>query len=1622
MRDPDDDKRGALVAATITRLSGKGKADTASSDFAAALFAKAPYEDLSAYSPEELAATARESCALLEAHRPGATLVQVRNPESPREGGALDAVTVIDIINDNMPFLLDSAMAELTERGLEVRLVLHPIMSAVRDAKGKLKQIEGVWNRAGKSAGQPESCIHIHVARIDSDLLRRDLQKSLQGIFTDVRKCVADWRAMLAHLDAAIADYRNAPPPIPVEEIAEAVQFLEWLRDNNFTFLGMRQYDFSATTEQARIEHVDDGEAGGLGLLRDPEVKVLRRGREFVTYTPEIRAFLNQPVPLIVTKANVKSTVHRRVYLDYIGVKKFDAGGNLVGELRIVGLYTSTAYNKSVGSIPYLRRKAAQVMEMAGFDPSSHSGKGLQNVLDTFPRDELFQIDSETLYRFALAIHHLSERPRIRVLVRADKFDRFVSAIVYVPRDRYNSEVRRKIGNHLAEVFAGRVSSYYPSFPEGTLARVHYVIGRSEGETPNPEQAGLEARVAEIARTWRDAIDDALKSHHEPLTALAIAERYRNAFSIAYQEAFPAQQAVEDIEVVDRLTVGNPLAIRFLPHEAGDTAARILLKVFNLADPIPLSERVPILENMGFRVISERSFHIDRSGEPDPGRIFMHEMVLERADASPVDIDAYGGLLTDAFMATIQGRAENDGYNGLVIRAGLAWRDVAMLRAVSRYLRQVRIAYSQDYMWEALLRNSAIARHLVDLFHARFRPDTALGLKTGEPRGKAETDVMARIEAALESVPSLDDDRIVRRFANIVRAMLRTNFYQTDQHGHPVDTIAFKIASRQVEAMPEPRPLREIFVYSPRVEGVHLRFGEIARGGLRWSDRPQDFRTEVLGLVKAQQVKNAVIVPVGSKGGFVPKQMPAGADREAIQAEGIACYKLFVGSMLDITDNIEGDRIEPPSSVVRHDGDDPYLVVAADKGTATFSDIANAISEGHEFWLGDAFASGGSAGYDHKKMGITARGGWEAVKRHFRERDIDIQTTPFTVVGVGDMSGDVFGNGMLLSQKIRLLAAFDHRDIFIDPDPDPAKSFAERKRLFELPRSSWKDYNPKLIAKGGGVFSRADKAIPVSAEMKALLGLSGKTATPQDVMKAILSAKADLLWFGGIGTYVRSPQETDDQVGDRANDAIRISTDDLRVTAVGEGANLGMTQLARIAFARKDGRVNSDAIDNSAGVNSSDLEVNIKIALGTVVRAGELTIPERNKFLASMTEDVAGLCLRNNYLQTLALSLDERRARQNLGFAQRLMRGLEKRGKLDRDVENLPSDAQIADMAARGIGLTRPETAVLLAYAKIDLYESLLASSIPDDPYLGRELGRYFPPALSKKYPDAIANHRLRREIIATMLSNSMINRGGPTFLARVRDETGASVDEISGAFALARDGFQMTALNTELDKLDNMIGGRLQLELYAEIEDLLTASVVWFLRNEDTTGGLADKVAHFQKGIETIARALDKLLPPAFRNMVERRREQLVSGGLPAPLAGHIAGLLFLSRAPDIIRVADDTGASLLAAAETFYAIGEMFSIGPLIRQAQDLRLDDYYERIALSRTIDAMSVAQRRITARLVQGGGKGAAAIEKWQASHGTVIARVRSALEELNQSELTVAKLAVAAGLFADLARD
>ncbi|HLL26398.1 MAG TPA: NAD-glutamate dehydrogenase [Xanthobacteraceae bacterium] len=1579
--------------------------------FVAALFGRAAPEDLVIYSAHEIAALARLSFDHLKARTFGAPSIRISNPPAVAGSKPLANITVVEICNDDMPFLLDSVVGEIAAQELTVRLVLHPVFTVERDKAGKPLAWKG--EAPAKAKDQRESFIHIHVDRIDQAHAAA-LEQALQATLGEVRVAVSDWKKMREEVQTAISELKKKSSPLPKEEVSEAAAFLEWLLDDNFTFLGSREYVFGNGAETSELEPADKT---GLGILRASEVRVLKRGRELMTMTPEIREFMRLPVALIITKSNVRSRVHRRLHMDYIGVKRFDTRGKLAGELRIVGLFTSGAYMRSARDIPTLRPKIERVIARAGFAPESHSGKALLNVLETYPRDELFQIDDDLLYQNALAILELEERPRVRVLARRDRFDRFVSILAYVPRERYDSTIRARLGDYFAEVYKGRLSAFHPYFSDGALTRVHFIIGRDEGETPDPDRATLEAAVGKIVRNWSDGFAQALAAHHEQSQAHALNRRYREAFSAIYRDAFDPETAVADIRVLETLSRAHPFAIHFYRRDASQ-AEKANLKVWCFERPVPLSERVPVLEHMGFSVINERTYTVDGRSTGAPSA-YLHDMTLARKGGGAVPLEALDQQLESALIAVMSGRAEDDGFNALVLAAGMAWRDVALLRTLGRYLRQTTQPFSQDYLWTTLAKHAAIAEKIVALFHARFDP--RIDLPRAE-RAKKEAAIAGDAETALNAVESLDEDRILRQFFALVRAAIRTNFYQIDRDGHPKAVISIKFESRKIDVLPLPRPLYEIFVYSPRVEGVHLRFGKVARGGIRWSDRPQDFRTEILGLVKAQQVKNAVIVPVGAKGGFVPKKLPAAGGREAILAEGIAAYDIFITSLLELTDNIEAGGIVHPANTVLHDGDDPYLVVAADKGTATFSDAANAIAIRHGFWLGDAFASGGSAGYDHKKMGITARGAWESVKRHFREMDIDIRKTPFTVSGVGDMSGDVFGNGMLLEKTIKLVAAFDHRDIFIDPSPDPERALSERRRLFDLPRSSWQDYDKTLISKGGGVFPRSSKSIPLSFEARTLLDISKSDATPAEVMHAILKAPVDLLWFGGIGTYVRASSEADDKVGDRANDAIRVSGKELRCKVVGEGANLGVTQRGRIEAAEGGVRINTDAIDNSAGVNTSDVEVNIKIALSAPVREGKLSNEARNELLASMTTEVGHLVLRNNYLQTLALSLAERCAADDLGFENRLMQMLEARDLLDRGVEFLPSDADIAKRREKKLGLTRPEIAVMLAYAKITLFDDLISSNVPDDPYFARELIRYFPRPLSERFPEAVNGHRLRREIIATMLSNSIINRGGPSFVARIADETGANAAEIAAAFAAVRDSYRMTELNGEIDALDAKISGKLQLSLYAAVQDLLLDRIIWFLRNAPLKQGLAGIVSHYRAGIEETETKIEAIMPADARADFESRAAKLVEGNVPEALARRIARLPLLAAATDVILIADQAKKPVEEAAETYFAAREFLKLETVVKAAQELDVPDRFDRLALDHALGQIAASERQLTAVMLSNGMTGKAALDAWIEPRRSEVERTRARIREIASTGFTLSKLTVAASLVSDLVKN
>ncbi|MGX7875637.1 NAD-glutamate dehydrogenase [Mesorhizobium sp. ORM6] len=1597
----------SVKSAVKSKKKAPAKTEERPARLADYLLARAPAEDIAAYEVADLERAAELAGQAVAGHKKGACVVAVETDSGVvREGRP---VTVITVVNDNMPFLFDSILGEVTETAGEPSLVTHPVIT-VRHGKRGVEEILGDGNFAKDDGNHDRlSVIHVHIPRLTAEAANA-LTERLRKMLGQVHAAVSDWRPMLARLDQAISEFRYSEVPLDKKSVAEAIAFLEWLRDDNFTFLGMREFKYTGGEESGTLERADKP---GLGILADPDVLVLRRGTEAVTTTPEIRAFLHGPEPLIVTKANAKSSVHRRIYLDYIGVKTYTAKGALSGELRIVGLFTSTAYTRSVMKIPYLRSKAETIIAKSGFDQHDHSGKALINVLESYPRDELFQVPVPILRKHAAAILGLIERPRVRALVRADQFDRFVSILVFVPRDRYDSVVREKIGAYLKTVFEGRLSAYYPAFPEGGLARVHFIIGRSGGKTPKVEQATIEAAIRDIVRTWEDALSEAAEANGSDPALKAIAARLPES----YRDSFSASVALVDAGRIARISASNPIAIDYYRH-AEQKPHQAALKIYHHGSAVALSRRVPVLENIGFRVISERTFEVgdDQPGMingDQPGMVFIHDMELENSYGKPIDLADGGALFEDAFLSVWRGDVDNDGYNGLAQTAGLWSGEITILRAYGRYLQQVGIPQSQDFIAAALNRYPEIARGLHALFIARLGP-------AAETEGAvAAKHLKAKIKDALEDVPNIDDDTIIRRYLNLIEASLRTNHFVADTKAKG-QSLAIKLDSQAVEGLPAPRPWREIFVYGSEVEGLHLRFGPVARGGLRWSDRAQDYRTEVLGLVKAQQVKNAVIVPVGAKGGFYPKKLPMSAGRDAIFEAGTSAYKNFVSSLLSITDNIGLDGVIPPAGVVRRDQDDPYFVVAADKGTATFSDTANAISEKHGFWLDDAFASGGSAGYDHKKMGITAKGAWEAVKRHFREMNLDIQTSPFSVVGVGDMSGDVFGNGMLLSPKTRLIAAFDHRDIFIDPDPDMAASMAERQRMFALPRSSWQDYDKTKLSEGGIIVSRSQKSITLPAAAAAAIGLAKTTATPVEIMTAILKAPVDLLWFGGIGTYLRASTETNAEVGDRANDAIRVTALDVRAKVIGEGANLGVTQRARIEFGMNGGRCNSDAIDNSGGVNCSDVEVNIKIALASAMRKGSLTRPARNKLLAEMTDEVGALVLSNNYEQTLALSVARKRGLADIAHQARFMTALEARGLLDRAVETLPSPAALAEREARGEPLTRAELGVLLAYAKIVLFSDIVASEVPDDAHFDRDLMGYFPDRMSKKYAAEIHGHRLRREIIARVVANDLVNRGGPSFVNRLQEATGRAAADVVRTFAVVRDGFALPALYREIDALDNQIDGQVQLDLYQMVSRLIYATSGWYLKNDAGTAPLGQRIAELQEARKALEPKLASLLPAFSRERIEEKRHGLFKAGAPERLAEQLALSEVAELIPDIALTARTAGADIVAAARAFFAASDAFRIPRVEDAAHSITPSDYYDQLALSRATDTIGAARRGIAVAALTGHAKTADPVAAWLEAGGERVARIRERLQALTEGgDITVSRLSVASGLMSDL---
>src|SRR5712691_165277 len=1515
--------------------------------------------------------------------QPGTPNVRLFNPSVEKNGWALEH-TIIEVVNDDMPFIVDSVTAEINRRERNIHLLLHPVVRVRRDAKGK--RIELSQTEVAPADALTESYMHLEIDQVTDHEEMDHICRSIEKVLADVRVSVADWRTMRQRLAENIQELEAKKLPMPPEEVDEAKAFLKWLDEGNYIFLGFRRYGFETRDGK---DYLPAQPETGLGILREMRPESVERSDQ--PLSPEFSAYARRKDLLIITKANNRSTVHKNVPMDRAGIKRYDDKGDLIGEDRFLGLFTSAAYSRSVREIPMLRLKFKRTLDKAGLDPRSHNGKALVEILETFPRDEFFQITDSDLFDIARGILLLQERHRVALFTRRDVFERFISCYVFVPRDRYTPDFKERAKQILEEAFAGRDTAIYDHITDAPLARGLFVV-RTTGRVPDVDIKRVEAYLAEAARTWSDRLLEALIQQRGEAAGIELHLRYKKAFPMAYSERFTAEAALYDIVHVEEILATGKLKADLYRHR-GQDQRQFHFKIIHSGPPVPLSEIMPRLENMGLKVQSEVPYEVQPLGAEGPVRIrdFSLSAMGMQDDLRPIK-----QKFQETFIRVWNREAENDGFNRLIIGAELEWHEVVVLRAYCKYIRQMGVTLSEPAIQQTLANNATITRLLLQLFRNNFDP--TLGPATRiSGRHAASLGIRAQIEDALNSVTNPDEDRILRLYVTLIEATLRTNYFQGEPPAARRPYLSFKLDSQAIAELPPPRPMFEIFVYSPQMEGIHLRAGRVARGGIRWSDRREDFCTEILGLMKAQNVKNVVIVPMGSKGGFVVKN--PSADRATFQREGVECYKTLLRGMLDLTDNLRGDEVIPPPQVARRDGDDSYLVVAADKGTATFSDIANSISAEYHFWLGDAFASGGSAGYDHKAMGITAKGGWEAVKRHFRELGVDIQNEPFDVIGIGDMSGDVFGNAVLLSPHIRLFGAFNHSHIFVDPDPDPATTLKERQRLFDE-RLNWNGYNTKLLSKGGAIFERSQKTVKVSDEVQKRFELPTKTLAPADLIKSILRARADLLWLGGIGTYVKATTEEHAAARDRANDAVRIDASALRVRVVGEGANLGFTQKARIEYDLRGGKINTDAIDNSAGVDTSDHEVNIKILLNDAIERGELRAEDRNKLLAEMTDEVGHLVLRDNYEQTQAISITHTLGESVLDEQARFMRALERAGKLDRAIEGLPDDDTIAERHAAHIGLTRPEIAMLMAYSKIVLYADLLGSDLPDDPQLVHDLLLYFPVALRDRFRAAVERHRLRREIIATYLTNNIINRVRPTLVMQLTEETGKPPSDVARAFTIIRESFGLRSLWAEIEALDNKLPARIQIEMMIEVGRLLERAIAWLLRSAYEKLDIAAYVAEFRPRIDTLAEHLHEVLPAALMTSLKTRQGELEASGIPSRLAYRVASLSVMSAALDIVRLTR-AGRPVDDVARVYFGLGARFGLDRLRAAGASIAADTPWQKAAVAAVVDDLFNYQSILASRVISE-ANGGRPVETWLSSRARIVERVDQTMNDLKSA--------------------
>ncbi|SMD24283.1 NAD-glutamate dehydrogenase [Lentzea albidocapillata] len=1582
-----------------------------------------PAEEVNDDDPVDLVGAVRSNYQLAESRVPGRAAVRILNPTRGTDGWQCP-VTVVQVVTDDMPYLVDSVASELTRGGVQVQRIVHPIVVVRRDpVTGERTEVLPTADPADPPTDAlAESWMNIEVDLITDPDRARELETRLLSVLTDVREVVEDTDRMAATaLQLAEQLEKDAS-----EATEDGSKLLRWLADGHFTFMGYRQYELVREDGEPALRAVL---ASGLGVLRQDSLAA-----RSLTAGPDNGAQALSPDLLVLTQASAQSSVHRSIYPYYVGVKTFDAEGNVSGEHRFLGIFSTTALHENVLDIPVIERRVRDVIHRAGFPLQSYSGQRMLEVIQNYPRTELFSVDAETLYQVTTGVIALAERRRLRLFLRRDPFGRFFSCLVYLPRDRYTTTSRLAMQEVLLAELGGLNLEYSARIGESALARVHFMVHTDPARTLEPDVHAIQVKLAEAVRSWDDRMVEAVVGDNGELGAESATEqgqRFATVFPEAYKEDFSAATGLEDYRRIEALVEGDLDMVFYVPENA--EAGERRFKLFVTGEGITLSDVLPMLQRMGVIVVDERPYEIARE---DGVQCWIYDFGLRidkaaLAQLSEADLDHVRVRFQDAFAAVWRGEAEVDRFNSLVLQAGLTWQQAAMLRAYAKYLRQAGTPYSQDYIEDAVLGHTSVAIALVALFEARFDPR----LDDATRADRTET-MVVETGKLIDDVTSLDADRILRNLLTLINATLRTNYFFRDADGNARPYLSVKLDPQAIPELPQPRPKFEIFVYSPRVEGVHLRFGSVARGGLRWSDRREDFRTEVLGLVKAQAVKNAVIVPVGAKGGFVVKKPIAptgdpGIDRENFMSEGIACYKMFISGLLDLTDNLINNEVVPASQVVRYDADDTYLVVAADKGTATFSDIANGVSQSYGFWLGDAFASGGSIGYDHKAMGITAKGAWESVKRSFRELGVDTQTEEFTVVGIGDMSGDVFGNGMMLSEHIRLVAAFDHRHIFIDPNPVEDTSFAERVRLFNVPRSSWDDYDRSLISEGGGIFPLTAKSIPISEQARVALGLDEGVVklSPAELKKAILLAPVDLLWNGGIGTYVKASTESHGDVGDKANDSIRVNGDELRVKVVGEGGNLGLTQRGRIEFARKGGKVNTDALDNSAGVDCSDHEVNIKILLDHLVREGSLDQLQRNEVLAEMTDEVSDLVLADNYSQNNVLGVSRAHAAPMLSVHARLTADLEQRGALNRKLEAMPSAAEFKALEKQGSGLTSPELSTLLAFTKLTLKEELLASDIPTIDTFTRKLPDYFPSLLRERFGAEIPNHPLARQIITTVVVNEVVDGGGVSYAFRLAEEMSAPVTDAVRSYAVVTQVFDLPRIWREIQALDTVVPTDVQDSMVLETRRLLDRASRWLLSNRPQPLPVGSTINRFRGVVEELSPFAFELLQGKELDVVAGKADRYVEQGVPAELARKVAALLYMYGLFDVTEIAElaerefgPTGGAgpertHRETAELYFALSDHLDIDHMLDSVTSLERGNRWHALARLALRDDFYSSLRAISVDVLRASDEGdtsAEKISKWEQANASRLARARGALEEINRvHQLDLATLSVAA---------